>query len=400
MIQPFDLNLRHLRALDAIAARGSISAAAQAVSLSQPALTQGLAKLERQVNCALFERRAGGMTATAEGVLLAARARAAFDHLAAGARGGRGFARPEMLMTSAQARAFLALADAGSFVGAAAATGLSQPGIHRAASDLEQVVGTPLIEKRGRGVVLNPAGLRLARGIRLAACEIAAALADMADDASRGGDQIIVGAMPLCRARLLPAAIARLAADVSGAHFNVVEGSWRELVSPLRDGRIDLMIGALRPENEVPDLRQIALFEDLLIIVGRNGHPLGHGPTPDRAALARFPWIVGRAGSPLRAQWAALFADDPLPPAPIECGSVMTIRGLLANGDFLTLLSPDQLITELASGLLRQIGPALAGSVRTIGVSTRRDWRPTIVQQRFLDVLEQIGSQFKIQENE
>ena len=53
---PFELNLRHLRAVSAIVARGSMSAAAEAVSLSQPALTQGIAKLEQQLEVLLFER--------------------------------------------------------------------------------------------------------------------------------------------------------------------------------------------------------------------------------------------------------------------------------------------------------------------------------------------------------
>ena len=53
MLQPFDLNLRHLRALSAIVAQGSMSAAAETVSLSQPALTQGLRKLEQQLGVAL-----------------------------------------------------------------------------------------------------------------------------------------------------------------------------------------------------------------------------------------------------------------------------------------------------------------------------------------------------------
>ena len=130
MIAPFDLNLRHLRALSAIVARGSMSAAAEVVSLSQPALTQGLAKLEGQLGAALFDRRADGMLPTEAGWALASRAEAAFAHLAGAVRGGgRGFARPDRLMTATQLRAFLALADAGSFVGAGLATDLSQPAI-------------------------------------------------------------------------------------------------------------------------------------------------------------------------------------------------------------------------------------------------------------------------------
>jgi LysR family transcriptional regulator of gallate degradation len=41
-----------------------------------------------------------------------------------------------------------------------------------------------------------------------------------------------------------------------GVLIDVVEGSWRELVEPLRDGVIDLMIGALRDEPP-PDLAQL-----------------------------------------------------------------------------------------------------------------------------------------------
>ena len=65
--EPFDLNLRHLRALPAIMRHGSINAAAEEVSLSQPALTQGLAKLERQLGTTLFVRRFDGMAATDAG---------------------------------------------------------------------------------------------------------------------------------------------------------------------------------------------------------------------------------------------------------------------------------------------------------------------------------------------
>ena len=94
-MDPFDINLRHLRALAAIVARGSMSAAAEVVSLSQPALTQGLAKIERQIGAALFDRRADGMTPTEAGLALAARAEATFARLSGAAPGnGRGFARP------------------------------------------------------------------------------------------------------------------------------------------------------------------------------------------------------------------------------------------------------------------------------------------------------------------
>jgi len=383
-LDPFDLNLRHLRAVGAIVQRGSMSAAANAVSLSQPALTQGIAKLEAQLGVALFARRPGGMDPTEAGRALAARVSAAFAHLAGGVRGGRRFASPEWLMTATQMRAFLSLADAGSFVGAGAATGLSQPAIHRAVRDLEQVCGVALVDRRGRGIALSPAGLRLARGIRLARAEIAGGIAEITDQA---GGSVVIGAMPLSRAMLVPRAIAQTVAAAPHVAIHVIEGSWRELAEALRDGAIDLMIGALRPEPGPPDMVQMPLVTDRLVIVGRAGHPLAGVAAPTPEQLAGFPWVVSHAGAPLRALWERMFGEGPLPRAPVQCGSVMVIRGILVESDFLTLLSPQQVALEVASGVLAAIGPAPEVSGRVIGVTTRRDWRPTRAQARFLEAL-------------
>jgi DNA-binding transcriptional LysR family regulator len=85
-------------------------------------------------------------------------------------------------------------------------------------------------------------------------------------------------------------------------------------------------------------------------------------------------------------------ANQPLPPAPVESGSVMMIRNLLVDSDFLTLLSPDQVAVELEAGWLQSIAPAPIEHSRTIGVTTRASWRPTTVQADFLADLEAVAS--------
>ena len=90
----WQLNLRHLKAAARIAELGTINAAAGAVNLSQPAITQALARLEGQLGVPLFERRHDGMVPTDAARLLVPRIDAAFDHLASPhvttARRGRG----------------------------------------------------------------------------------------------------------------------------------------------------------------------------------------------------------------------------------------------------------------------------------------------------------------------
>ena len=367
------LNLRHLAAVAKIADLGTMSAAAQAVNLTQPALTQALARIESEIGLPLFERRHDGMAATAAADLLVPRIRAAQVHI------------PGPHVTMSRLRALLALADHGSYNGAALRTGLSLPSLHRAVSDLALSLRRKLVDRRGKSVVLTEAGVALARAFRLARVELEAGLAEIAALKGHETRSIVVGAMPLSRAKVLPAAVARFLRRYPQVRISIVEGSRVELVEPLRNGVVDLMVGALRDPLVEPDLAQEALFHDRPVVVARKGHPL-EGTTPGLAQLAQFAWVIAGQGAPLRDSWVQMFRAAGLepPPVPIESGSVMTIRQLLIDSDLLTLLSPDQVAVELEAGWLVALGEAPPGHGRTIGITTRASWRPTAVQAEFL----------------
>jgi DNA-binding transcriptional LysR family regulator len=390
---PFDLNLRHLEAASAIVRLGSISAAAAAINLSQPATTQAIAKLEGLLGRRLFDRHPGGVTATAAGHLLAGRVDRALTLLTEAARATRRAARLPPLgpiarqIGMAQLRAAIAVDRAGSYVGAAAEIHLSQPAIHRAVRELELMLGVPLVARDGKTLRLSQPALRFVPPARLAIAELQAALDELG--ALEAGDtgQIVVGAMPLARAGLLPATIADFTTAYPRAQMRVVDGPYADLRTGLRSGDIDVLIGALRLPLVQPDVTQTALFDDQLYVVGKLGHPASSDSSP--ANLANFPWVLANSATPLHACWRRMFAAAGLEPPPVrvECGSVMAIRGLLLAGDWLTLLSPDQFLIEQQAGLLAPIGGRVAGSERAIGLTTRVDWQPTRLQSLFLERL-------------
>ncbi|HJT41208.1 MAG TPA: LysR family transcriptional regulator [Sphingobium sp.] len=375
-MSPEQFNIRHLAAMAAVVDQGSVSLGARAVHLTQPAVTQGIAKLEAQLGVPLFDRQPGGMAPTEAARRLAPRVEAALRLI--------GSSR----VTAAQIRAFVALARAGSYAAAAAEAGVTEPSLHRAVGDLGLAMGYRLADRRGRGLVLTRQGALLARRLRLALAELRSGLEDIADLLGGESGRIVVGAMPLSRARLLPRVIASFRGAFPQVHISVHEGSHGELVGPLRDGEVDMMIGALRDPSIGQDLAQLPLFEDRPRIMAGAGHPLRAGWDGD--ALRRYPWILPPEGAPLRQLWRRMFdaLGGDLPPVPIECGSVMTIRELLVGGDYLTLLSVDQLALELDVGLVIDIGEAPGAVSRTIGITTRADWRPTRLQQRFMAAIE------------
>ncbi|MEV4946971.1 LysR family transcriptional regulator [Streptomyces sp. NPDC053755] len=70
-----DLELRHLKTIRAIADAGSLTRAATALGLAQPALSAQLKRIERALGGMLFERGRDGVRATALGDLVLERAR-------------------------------------------------------------------------------------------------------------------------------------------------------------------------------------------------------------------------------------------------------------------------------------------------------------------------------------
>ncbi|MEJ2457150.1 MAG: LysR family transcriptional regulator [Novosphingobium sp.] len=372
----WSLNIRHLRAVAKIADLGTVNAAALAVNLSQPAITQALSRLETQLGVSLFERRHDGMVPTEAGRILAARVDTAWEHVSS----------PHVTMS--RMRALIAIADTGSYAGAGKETGLAIPSVHRAVSDLSLAMRRPLVVRKGKAVAMTEAGLRLARDFRLCRLELETGLSEIQALMGLETRRIAIGAMPLSRARVLPAAVARFHARRPQVRLTILEGARTELVEPLRNGTIDVMVGALRDPLVEQDLRQEALFDDVPAFFGRIGHPLA-GARPRPADMARYPFALAPRGAPLRDSFERYFVENelPQPDVPVESGSVMMIRQVMKDSDFLTLLSPDQLQVEVDAGWVVELARLPAEFKRTIGMTVRASMRPTSVQAEFFEDL-------------
>jgi len=387
-------NLRHLHCFRQVARLGSVSAAARAVHLSQPAVTAGIAGLERYFDSTLLLRHSTGVSLTKAGEICQARIERSLSqlHEALGevtrtAGGER--ADVERLVRSTQLDALDAVVEHGNFSIAARARHLSQPSIHRSARELERLLGVPLFEKTSFGITPTRAAEELARRARLAFAEIEQARAEV--HALSGGEsgRTVIGALPLARSYLLPAALLEFTQEHPRHGVSIIEGTYEHLLSGLRSGESAVLIGALRNPAPAADVLQEHLFDDPLAIIVRAEHPLVRRRRPTAAMLGKFQWIAPRAGSPLRVHFDALLASTgfELPSPPLECNSLAAARAFLLESDRMMLLSAHQIHYEMQAGLLVALPHPAGKVVRPIGLTLRRNWNPTGTQQRLLDIL-------------
>ena len=391
-------NIRHLRVFREVAHLHSISLAARKVHLSQPAVTQAIGKLEKDLGLPLLDRRRDGLFPTGAGAGFLARVERALDHLHTGARQAlrlanrseaRGFANFDELVTTAQLKALAALSEARNFSIAARQLGLSQPTLHRSARNLESLSGLDLFKVTSAGIDLTPPAQKLVQRTRLALGEIRQGLDEIRDLLGREVTRFVLGSLPLARTSIIPHAVNAMITAMPRVQVQVIDGPYPELLRGVREGDIDCMIGALRQPPPTDDVHQEPLFSDPLAIVAGRDHPLTKKSAVTLADTLAYPWVAPPKSTPAGSYLFETLRIGDLKETPVRVvsSSLVLLRGLLMQGPYLTIISRHQISEEERQGLLVALPVALKDSHRVIGLTYRSDWRPTPMQARFIDLV-------------
>lgn len=176
-----------------------------------------------------------------------------------------------------------ALLAEGSVTRAAAKVGLSTPAMSRALGRIRSALGDPILARAGRRLVPTPRALALRPRVRALVAEAQALLRPEREISPEllertftiRASEVFAGAFAAEILRAVRAEAPRVVLRFAP------EGE--EDVEPLRDGRIDLDVGAIGQTG--PEVKVQALYRDRFVGAVRRGHPLMRGEvTPSRFA--------------------------------------------------------------------------------------------------------------------
>lgn len=172
------------------------------------------------------------------------------------------------MIKRAHIRQFLAVVEAGSFTHAAGRIRVTQPTLSAGIAELERLVGSRLFVRDRRHVRLTEAGGRflpmareLERNFR--------AVDDFGQGDADDWPSLKLGVLRSIAAPMLET-VATALSDQFG--IEIVEGSDSELRAALASGRIDLMLGLLRAEDEGEGTFE--LVEEAYVMFVPEGDPL------------------------------------------------------------------------------------------------------------------------------
>lgn len=384
------LSFRQLRLFEAIGDLRSVRRASEECSLSQPAVTQALAKLESLLDAVLVDRRASGSYLNDLGTAFHARVKRFFGQteqaiVDIGAAASLGAARAVVnRLTRSQIRTLVGTVESGSFERASELLGISSASLQRAARDLESNLHTSLFYRTAAGMLVSPIGIAFGRKMKLALQEIEWGIEEL--EVARGGTrrQIVIGAMPFGGSVLLASVLDDFLRLHPRADIRIMNEGASEMATSLRAGDVDFVIGLL-PELDTSEVIREPLAQTPYSVVVRRGHALTTKGALSIEDLTGYDWVVGTHGSSRRACFERLFAGRAGPQASIATCSLTVIRRLLERSERLTLMTSYELQHENMHLRALPVGPILP--VPAIGITMRANWLPTQLHSDLIDII-------------
>jgi DNA-binding transcriptional LysR family regulator len=234
---------------------------------------------------------------------------------------------------------FVAVAEEANFTRAAERVHISQSGVSAQIRQLEQDLGTALIDRSRRSASLTPAGQAALPQAR-AALAAASALRQVVDEVTgliRG--RLVIGMVTACTVTPLFDALAGFHRAHPGIEVALVEGNSDWLTEQVRSGQADLaLIGAAG--GPAADLDSLVIVSEPLAAAVPPGHPLAGQPRTALAEVTAYPVVSLPVGTGVRAVFDQGCAAAGLrPDIALEASAPGAVADLAARGLGVAILS-------------------------------------------------------------
>jgi len=202
--------------------------------------------------------------------------------------------------TIAGLRAFVAVAEKRHFSSAATTLGVSQSTLSQALAALETGLGTQLVERSTRRVLLTKEGAQLLPRAQAAvdAVDAFTAAAEGTSDPLQASMRL--GLIPTVAPYVLPTVLAGIAEQLPALTLRVIEDQTDRLLTALREGALDAALIAL-PADAV-GVTAIPIYDEDFVLALPPGHPLSGKRRVPATALAELPLLLLDEGHCLRDQ--------------------------------------------------------------------------------------------------
>jgi len=268
---------------------------------------------------------------------------------------------------------FLEVVRCKSVVEAAEALHISQPAASKTIQEFEQLLGSELFDRSRRKLALTPFGEIFHR---YAATGVAA-LRQGIDAASgaHAATTVRVGALPTVSARVLPQAVRAFTDSNAGVHARVVTGPNDYLLSLLRTGDADLVIGRMADPAVMVGLSFEHLYFERVGFIVRPGHPLLAARDFTLGMIESYQLLMPTPDSVIRPFVDRLLVGHGITTVRDEVETVSDAfgRSYVLQSDAIWIISQGVVADDIKRGQLARLPVDTTETLGPVGFTTRAD---------------------------
>lgn len=283
-----------------------------------------------------------------------------------------------------QLRYFVAVAELENFTRAAEQCHVTQPSLSQQIAKLERDLGTRLLDRLGRTVVLTDSGKELLERARRILREVDAAEKWFHQPDGAESTLLRLGALPTIAPFQLPGIIQHFRTEMPRVSLSLVEDYTDHLLARLLKGTLDIALLALPIDDA--RLQVEPLFREALLVAMRPDHPLAERAAVSFNQVRQEPFVLLHEVHCLGEQIIGFCRQHEFQPQVVcESAQISTIQAMIRLGLGVSLL-PEMAIDPADDSLvyrpIRKVQP-----YRTIAAAWNRHRSGTAPQQRLLEIL-------------
>jgi DNA-binding transcriptional LysR family regulator len=243
------------------------------------------------------------------------------------------------LIETQQLRHLIAVIDHGTLLSASKAVNISQSGLSRSISALEERLGVQLVVRHPSGVEPTAYGAALVRRARLIMKDLADSIDELQAMSDGQSGELKLGITPSFTRHMVPKVVATIAAARPGLRISVFVAPIAALMTKLRRGEIDVGFGMSAGIDAGDDIAVERLAPSQSVVVARPGHPLCGKEKITVADLANARWVL-IDGQELLNDIADFFTrhGHTNAPPPLKTSSLAFAKCLITFMDALTIM--------------------------------------------------------------
>ncbi|MBK1795890.1 pca operon transcription factor PcaQ [Devosia sp. WQ 349] len=294
---------------------------------------------------------------------------------------------------------FLEVVRLRSIVGAAEALNISQPAVTKTVQDLEEILGEALFDRSKRRLALTGLGEVFYRYTSTSMSALRQGI-----DATRRSSQattLRVGALPSVSARILPKAVQQFAQAVPDVVTRIITGPNGHLLSLLRTGDVDFVIGRMADPADMLGLSFEHLYSECAVAVVRKDHELLARDHLDLSAVADYEVLLPPPDALIYPLVSRLFLAHNVidHKRRVETVSDAFARAYVRSTDAIWFISEGVVANDLAEHQLVKLPLDLSETVGPLGFTTRTDVDPKIDVTTLMNMVRERAEEIRMPPN-